>query len=101
MLLTFDLYDLQKMMVDAGKQAVAEYIKQKEPAEDFLSQREAYRKFGEARVKRWVKEKLIFPVRSGKSIRSKILYSRTELIAVNKAEKLEKRIQQEQLNKHS
>lgn len=67
----------------------ANYAKMLFPAKDLISQREAYRSFGEARVKRWVAQKLVTKVRGGTTERSKVLYSRAELLTVEKSEKLD------------
>lgn len=51
-------------------------------------QREAYREFQECRVKRWVRKGTVSTTRGGSSIRSKVLYSRAELMAADKSEKI-------------
>lgn len=66
----------------------ANYAKSTMPAKDLMSQREAYRVFGEARVKRWVHDRLVSGSRMGSTKRSKIQYSRAELMAANTAEKM-------------
>ena len=66
----------------------ANYAKMLYPAKDLISQREAYRQFGEARVKDWICRDLITGNRNGSAENSKILYSRAELLAVEKSEKL-------------
>ena len=66
----------------------ANYAKSITPAKDLMSQREAYRVFGEARVKRWVHDGLATGSRMGTTTRSKIQYSRAELMAANTAEKM-------------
>lgn len=67
---------------------VAKFICEKSPAEDLISQREAYRLFHETRVKRWVANGMISPVRNGAALNSKRHYSRSELMALNNAERL-------------
>ena len=74
--------------MDMAALGVAEYIKTQSPAKDLLSQREAYRLFQESRVKEWRSKGLIKPTRMGKSERSKLQYSRAELMAIDKSEKL-------------
>lgn len=66
----------------------ANYAKLFMPGVDRISQRCAYRGYGEARVKRWVKANLVSKHRSGKTIRSKIIYSKAELMAADKAESI-------------
>ena len=58
----------------------ANYAKMVFPAKDLISQREAYKSFGEARV---------HPTRNGAEKRSKILYSRAELLTIEKTEKID------------
>ena len=55
----------------------------------YFRQREAYKSFGEARVKRWVRQQLVHPTRNGAEKRSKILYSRAELLTIEKTEKID------------
>lgn len=66
----------------------ANYAKRVTPAKDAISQREAYRTFGEARVKRWVAMHLVNSIRSGNTTRSKLIYSIAELLTVDTSEKL-------------
>ena len=77
---TLDLFELKNLCMDMAELGVSNYIKQQEPAKDLLSQREAYRLFQESRVKEWSSK--------GKSERSKLQYSRAELMAIDKSEKL-------------
>lgn len=66
----------------------ANYAKMTSPAKDIISQREAYKLFGEARVKDWIRRELVSKVRNGETKNSKMHYSRAELLAVEKSEKL-------------
>lgn len=72
----------------------ANFAKRTTPGKDLISQREAYRDFQEARVKRWVRAGLVKGSRMGTTIRSKVLYSRAELMAANAAENLNSIINQ-------
>lgn len=74
--------------MDMAELGAANYAKRLAPANDLISQREAYRQFQEVRVKRWVKAGVVSTSRGGATIRSKVLYSRAELIAADKSEKL-------------
>ncbi|HBG40216.1 MAG TPA: hypothetical protein DDW85_02230 [Porphyromonadaceae bacterium] len=87
-MITLELYELKNICMDMSELGAANYAKQVAPASDTISQREAYRQFGEARVKRWVSLHLVNTTRSGSTIRSKKLYSRSELLSIEKAEKL-------------
>lgn len=83
-----ELWELKTICMEMAELGVANYIKRIEPANDLISQREAYRLHGEARVKRWVKMGLLSTERSGSTIRSKILYSRAELMSIETSNKL-------------
>ncbi len=88
MAITLDLYELKNLCMEMATLGAANYVKQTTPGKDLISQREAYREFKECRVKRWVKDGRVSATRGGSSIRSKVLYSRAELMAVDKSEKM-------------
>lgn len=88
MAITLELYELKNLCMEMASLGAANYVKQTTPAKDLVSQREAYRLFQECRVKRWVKDDRVSTQRGGSSIRSKVLYSRAELMAVDKSEKI-------------
>jgi len=81
-----ELYELKNMMMDMATLGATVMMKIQSPGKDNMSQRSAYKEFGEARVKRWVKSGIVRPFRSGEYIKSKIVYSRAELMATDKAE---------------
>ena len=83
-----ELYQLKNIMHTMSELGAANYAKRIAPAKDAISQREAYRLFGEAKVKSWVETGLVSAIRSGTTIRSKKLYSREELITADKSEKM-------------
>lgn len=85
---TFELYKLKNLCKEMAELGAASYAKRVTPGKDLISQREAYRQFGEARIKDWVRRELITGKRSGSSIRSKILYSISELLSVETANKI-------------
>ena len=87
-MIQLELYQLKNMMMDMATLGAANYAKMIMPGKDHISQRGAYREYGEARVKRWVKSKMVQPVRSGSAVTSKIIYSRAELMSVDKAESI-------------
>jgi hypothetical protein len=87
-MITLELYELKNLCMQMSELGAANYAKRVTPAKDSISQREAYRTFGEARVKRWVSMHLVNPIRSGNATRSKFLYSMAELLAVDTSEKL-------------
>lgn len=88
-MITMELYELKNMCMEISELAVANYIKRTMPAKDQISQREAYRLYGEGKVKDWVRNGLITQrSRMGSTIRSKIIYSRAELISIENAIKM-------------
>lgn len=88
MTVTLELYELKTLCADMAALGVATFQKAQAPADDLISQREAYRQFQEMRVRRWVENGLVRPERNGSAPNSKRYYSRAELIAANNAEKL-------------
>ena len=86
--ITLELFELKNLCMDMSELGVYNYIKAQEPSKDLLSQREAYRLFNESRVKEWKSKGLIKPVRMGSASRSKLQYSRAELVALDKSERL-------------
>lgn len=88
MAITLELYEIKNICKEMAELGAANYVKQTKPGEDLISQREAYREFQECRVKKWVQRGTVSTTRGGASIRSKVLYSRAELMAADKSEKL-------------
>lgn len=84
-----ELYELKNLCADMAELGAARQRQHESPAADLISQREAYRLFGETRVKRWKDDGLITAVRLGTTRTSKRQYSRVELMAVEKAERLQ------------
>jgi hypothetical protein len=84
-MIALDLYEYKNMLMEMMELGTAAYIMRTTPAKDLISQREAYREFGEARVKNWSSR--LSKKRIGTASRSKILYSRTELLAFDRSEK--------------
>ena len=87
--IVLELYELKNLCKDMAELGAANYAKMVFPAKDLISQREAYKSFGEARVKRWVRQQLVHPTRNGAEKRSKILYSRAELLTIEKTETID------------
>lgn len=78
--------------MEMAELGAANYIKKTTPGKDSMSQREAYREFGKARVMRWDKSRLLTSVRNGTTANSKIIYSKAELMSLDKAEKINQSI---------
>ena len=85
-MVTMELYELKNLCRDMAELGAANYVKMMAPAQDHLSQRDAYKEFGEARVKGWIKAGMISKKRSGSAANSKLIYSRAELINADKTE---------------
>ncbi len=58
---------------------------------DDISQREAFRLFGESRVRNWVNQESLFPIKNGKD-NSRVIYSRIELEVLKSIEDIQNRL---------
>lgn len=88
-MVNMELYELFNIIKDQSEIGAAKNIEKTKPGEDLISQRKAFFDFGgESRVRRWVRQNIVNPTRSGAHKRSKILYSRAELLCADQAEKL-------------
>lgn len=88
MLLTISLQELKETFADVANVAVAAYRKEANPADDAISQREAYKQFSRVRVERWLAEGMINAQRLSSSKNSKKTFSRSELMQLDAAERL-------------
>lgn len=82
------LYEWKNICLEMSKLGAASLAKMLAPAKDNMSQREAYRTFGEARVKNWVRRGMLKVIRNGETENSKKLYSYEEMIGIETAEKM-------------
>lgn len=75
--IVLELYELKNLCRDMAELGAANYAKMVFPAKDLISQREAYKSFGEARVKRWVRQQLVHPYKewSRETLQNTILQS--------------------------
>lgn len=80
---------LRQLVESSAKTGAAAIARTLQPKGDLVTQREAYRLFGEARVKRWLADGLLTTERTGTSVRSRRLYSREQLCAAEVAEQLQ------------
>lgn len=80
---------LRRLLEESAKAGAAAFARTLQPKDDLVTQREAYRLFGEARVKRWLADGLLTTERTGTSVRSRRLYSRAQLYAAEGAEQLQ------------
>lgn len=85
---TLELYEFKNLCMEMAELGAASYIRKTAPAKDLMSQRKAFELFQESRVRRWVTMGIVNPVRGGKAVNSKRLYSNVELMAANESEKI-------------
>jgi len=83
-----------KSIRDITKDAVAVGILEAEkiryPQRDLISQREAYRRFGETSIKRWRDAGLITPQRTGPNANHTLTYSVAEIAEAKMAESIQR-----------
>jgi hypothetical protein len=92
MRLIIELYEFKTICMEMAELGAAHYAKRFAPAKDSISQREAFRTFGETRVKNWKRRGVVRTIRNGSTQRTKILYSYAELLAMDTAEKMNRAI---------
>ena len=80
-----DPYELKLMFMDVAELTAATLAAKLGLEKDEISQRAAYREFGEAKVKRWVAKGVVTRLKLA-SNNSKVEYSRKELLALKMAE---------------
>lgn len=73
-------------MTECAELGAAKCLKNIQPTSDELTQRQAYKKFGEAWVRKCVQEDIVVKHRKGGCKNSPIYYSRAELLAAKNAE---------------
>lgn len=88
MYVSFTLSELKETFADVAAVAVAAYRKEANQADDKLSQREAFELFGRKRVTAWREKGLISAIRGCNSANSKIVFSKSELMQLDAADKL-------------
>ena len=88
MQIALELYELKNLIMEMSEVGVANYLKNVAPDSDCVSEREAFRRFGEGRVKRWVRDCVVGFKRMGAGANSKKKYSYSELLTAAKTEKL-------------
>lgn len=84
-----DAYQFKTALANAAELGAATMAKELGVLRDEISQRDAYRKFGEANVKVWRQKGLIKRFKEGER-NSKVTYSFIELKTVQQAEQLER-----------
>lgn len=87
-MIQLESHELKNLMMEMAELGAATLAKNMGLGpSDEVSQREAYRSYGEARVKRWRREGKIKRVK-GEARNSKTTYSRIELESLKKSEQL-------------
>ena len=84
-----DLVNQKRELIDIAELGARKAISRLGLIKDEISQREAYRQFGEGRVKVWVRRKRCTRVKPGEG-NSKATYSLIELEVLDKLEKSHK-----------
>ena len=77
-MIQIETYELRSLLSDAVELGYKKALQETGQIKPFLSQREAYRLYGEVTIKRWVSEHLIFPDKDGNNT-SKVRYDRMKL----------------------
>lgn len=98
-----ETYLIKNMMMNMAELGAAVQRKYDDPASDMITQRQAYKflerrdkaygepfTHGENWVKRMVQENKLTPMRKGKCLNSRVMYSKAEMIALYNAEYNEK-----------
>ena len=88
MYVTLTLDQLKETLAEAASVAVATYIKAEHPADDAISQREAWKVYGRQRVTEWREKGLLSANRNSSSANGKLNYSKAELASLDAAERL-------------
>lgn len=84
--MTQELYLIKNLMIDCAEMGAAKCLKKLQPKSDDITQRKAYKEFGEAWIDARTSAKLLHPDRRGTSKNSPLYYSRSEILALKNAE---------------
>lgn len=80
------LHEEKQLRIESANMGAEIALKRLGLIKDEISQREAYRMFGEAQVRSWVNQGLVSRIKSGER-NSKATYSRIELDTLNRLHK--------------
>ena len=86
--ISLSIIELKKICADMAALGAARLRSEIEPAGDSLSQRQAFERYGQGRIRRWEREGLLKPKRNGPFKRSKLVYSVADIMAIEAAEKM-------------
>ena len=81
---------IRDIIKDAFAAGMLEADKIRYPNRDLISQREAYRRFGETSIKRWRNAGLITPQRTGPNANHTLTYSVAEIAEAKMAESIQR-----------
>ena len=81
---------IRDIIKDAFAAGMLEADKIRYPNRDLISQREAYRRFGETSIKRWKNAGLITPQRTGPKANNTLTYSVAEIAEAKTAESMQR-----------
>lgn len=84
--MTPELYLIKNLMIDCAELGSIRSLKELHPNSDDITQRMAYKAFGEAWIDARTSAKLLHPERRGTSKNSPLYYSRFEITALRIAE---------------
>jgi hypothetical protein len=77
--------EMKELLQCGAELGIARYLSEVEPARDRITQSEAYRQFGETRVKYLKRRGLITCRRAGVHINSPFYYSKADILAAIRA----------------
>jgi len=83
-MIEIELYEFKNILKDMAELGAAYFARSIGVGKDEISQREAYRKFGEANVKKWVIDGLVKRIKLGNRT-STVSYSLAELETISKS----------------
>lgn len=83
-----NMTEFKKLLVESAEAGAKEFARTIGLAKSEISQREAYRKFTEARVRSWKNQKLLTTLKPGKGKNATVYYLLSELEACDRAEKM-------------
>jgi hypothetical protein len=88
---TDDLFAIQHQVTQMADVIACAIIKRQQPAADLMTKREAYKFAGRGWIDKRLEEGLLKAVRKGTCKNSPRMFSRTEIVALQEAERLKKR----------
>ena len=81
------LADVMYETMTAADLLAAAIVKRMQPSKDEITQREAYRRYGKKWINDATEQKLLHTRRKGDALNSPVIYSLTEILALQESEK--------------